>query len=646
MPIHNRFRTLLIVAFDVALACLSVPISLALRLGTEGVLDRFDHTLLATALFGAIAVVTVTASRHQRVSWRWVSVDDAILLCRTALFTNLLFLAALFITTRLGGFPRSFVGINLLVLSMLFVGSRLVFRLWHERQPGFARKRAGGVQINVLLAGATDEAESFIRKMSRKDAAPYHVLGIVTTQKERPLGSRIRGVKIVGDIENFAGLLARYRTQGVPVAHLILADPAFKGEPLRELLDLTEEADIRLSRVPELSQLQAASADRISIEPVNVEDLLSRPQARLDREAMAALLAGKRVLITGAGGSIGSELVRQIAAFGPSRLSLVEASEFNLYEIDREIGDSFPAIERQPLLVNVRDRGHVFKIFEREKPDIVFHAAALKHVPLLEPQSAQAVLTNVMGTRNVADAAIAQHVQKMVMVSTDKAAQPVSVMGASKRIAETYCQACDIRERRRGGTRFVTVRFGNVLGSAGSVVPLFQKQLERGGPLTVTDPRMTRYFMTIREAVELVLQATALKDEAIEEAGAIIVLDMGAPVKIVDMARQMIRLAGLQPGKDIEIVYTGLRPGERLYETLFQNEEELVHSSHDAILVARPRVADEAFVERMLESLVEAAALPDDVKVQQLMERMLPDFAARAATQAAAEAEAAEEPSA
>ncbi|GAK43962.1 capsular polysaccharide biosynthesis protein [Tepidicaulis marinus] len=630
MVISHRFRNAVILAIDIFLAALSVPISLALRLGVDGVQQRFDLTVLATGIFIGIAAVSVFFSRHGRIAWRWVSVDDAILLARTAVFINLVFLAVLFLTTRLDGFPRSFIGINILCLSGLFIGSRLVFRLWHERQPGFAKGAPKGQRLNVLLVGVTDEAEAFIRKMSRSSNAPYHVSGLINADKERPVGSRIRGVKVLGGSEEIAKIVRRLRSQGEHIGHLILSDPALKGEPVKKLLELTEEEGIRLSRLPEMSQLQLADSNRIAVQPINVEDLLSRPQARLDRKAMAALLTSKRVLVTGAGGSIGSELVRQIAAFTPSQLTLVDASEFNLFEIDGEMARTFPGIERNARLVNVRDRQALFDMFEREKPEIVFHAAALKHVPLLESQPAEAVLTNVMGTRNVADACIAHHIQMMVMVSTDKAVQPVSVMGASKRIAETYCQTQDIRGREQGGTRFVTVRFGNVLGSAGSVVPLFQRQLEQGGPLTVTDPRMTRYFMTIREAVELVLQASTMRDTALEEGGGIVVLDMGEPVNILDMARQMIRLAGLQPGKDVEITFTGLRPGERLYEILFQHQEALINSSHEAIMLARPRVPDEAFVGKMLDSLIEAASASDHERTRELLERILPDFATRA----------------
>lgn len=630
MAISHRFRNAAILAIDISLAALSVPISLALRVGFDGLMERFDLTVLATGIFIGIATVTIFFSRHGRIAWRWVSVDDAILLARTAALINLIFLAVLFLTTRLDGFPRSFIGINILCLGGLFIGSRLVFRLWHERQPGFAKGAPKDQQLNVLLIGATDEAEAFIRKMSRVDVAPYHVSGLINADNERPVGNRIRGVKILGGLNEIGPILRRLRGRGTHIGHLILSDPALKGEPVKKLLELTEEEGIRLSRLPEMSQLQNADSNRITVQPVNVEDLLSRPQARLDRSAMAALLTGKRVLITGAGGSIGSELVRQIAAFTPSRLTLVDASEYNLFEIDGEMARRFPAIERQALLVNVRDRQSLFETFGREKPEIVFHAAALKHVPLLESQPSEAVLTNVMGTRNVADACIAHHVQMMVMISTDKAVQPVSVMGASKRIAETYCQAQDIRGREQGGTRIVTVRFGNVLGSAGSVVPLFQRQLEQGGPLTVTDPRMTRYFMTIREAVELVLQASTLRDTMLEEGGGIAVLDMGEPVNILDMARQMIRLAGLQPDKDIEIEITGLRPGERLYEILFQHQEALVNSSHEAIMLARPRVPEEAFVGKMLDSLIEAALKSDHQHTRELLERILPDFATRA----------------
>jgi len=554
------------------------------------------------------------------------------LLGRTAVFINLGFLAIMFLSSRLDGVPRSSVVIDTMVLTAFFVGARLLVRLWYENQLGLIRTtNEDGSGQSVLLVGATDEAEAFIRKIARDANSRFRVLGIIYASG-RPVGSRIRGVKVLGAIDDLPEILLKYRNL---VSGLVLADPSLRGDPVRELLEVARAHDIRLDRLPEMMRLTKASAKEIDVRPVDVEDLLNRPQAELSRDAMGKLIQGKRVLVTGAGGSIGSELVRQVAGFEPAHITLFDNSEFNLYEIDRQLSDLFPDLPRTANIGNVREAELVERIFSTAKPEIVFHAAALKHVPMLESQPSQAILTNVMGTQNIANAAVRHQVDTMVMISTDKAAHPVNVMGASKRIAESYCQSLDIETRRNSGTQFVTVRFGNVLGSAGSVVPLFQKQLQQGGPVTVTHEDMTRYFMTIREAVELVLQAATLKDEAVNQGGAIVVLDMGEPVKIIDMATEMIKLAGFTPGHDMQIEITGLRPGERLYEDLFHEEEELLATSHTELMAARPSVAERAFVERGVEALIEAAKNGDDAKVRELMLRIIPDFQSTANIDAA-----------
>ena len=629
MRITDRRRALLIFTADFSFAALSYPFSLYLRVGIDGLEKNLDDVLLSSGIFAAVSLAILWWFRLDRVPWRYVSVGDALLLGRTSLVINLTFLGSMFLTTRLDGVPRSSVAINILVLTGLLAGSRVLFRLWHEKQLTLPSRRPQAAwRTPVLLIGATDEAEAFIRKMARDPDAPYNVIGILGNE-DRPVGSRIRGVTVVGSLGDLAPVIDRLTQQGMRPERLIIADPGMRGQPVRDLLDQANSLSIPLNRLPELSQFQDAAGDAIQVRPVAVEDLLSRPQAYLNREAVETLVGGKRVLITGAGGSIGSELVRQIAALGPAHLTLLDNSEFNLYEIDRELGETHPALPRSARLGNVRDRAHLDWIFGKERPELVFHAAALKHVPLLESQPTQAVLTNVLGTRNVADTCRRHAVEAMVMISTDKATHPVNVMGATKRTAESYCQSLDIDLRAdgtQGGTRFVTVRFGNVLGSAGSVIPLFQKQLEKGGPLTVTHPDMTRYFMTIREAVELVLQAATLHDRELERGGAIVVLDMGEPVSIVKMATQMIKLAGLVPGKDIDIVYTGLRPGERLTENLFEHSETLLRSSHKGLMIARPQVADHAFVARAIDQLVEAAVAQDESKVLQLIARIVPGF--------------------
>ena len=356
-----------------------------------------------------------------------------------------------------------------------------------------------------------------------------------------------------------------------------------------------------------------------------IEDLLGRPQATLDRAAMRRLIGGRRVLITGAGGSIGGELVRQVSDLGPAELALLDNSEFNLYAIERELAERHGGLSRRAFLGDVRARARVDDVFAAAAPELVFHAAALKHVPLVEANPFEGVLTNVVGTVNVADACRVSGVKGMVMVSTDKAVNPTSVMGATKRIAEAYCQALDLA--RAGGTRFVTVRFGNVLGSTGSVVPLFQKQLAQGGPLTVTHPDMTRYFMTQREAVELVLQASALGAEASrDEDGKIYVLDMGEPVRILDLARQIIRLAGRRPETEVRIEFIGPRPGERLAEEPLHGSEPLVPTVCKGILLAAPRAGDAQALACDITRLAEAAHRADGDALSAALMHLVPEY--------------------
>jgi len=361
---------------------------------------------------------------------------------------------------------------------------------------------------------------------------------------------------------------------------------------------------------------------------VAIEDLLGRPQAVLDRESMRRLIEGRRVLVTGAGGTIGSELVRQVAALGPRRLTLFDSSEYQLYSIDREILEAHPDLPREAIIGDVRDAALIGETIREARPELVFHAAALKHVPIVEAHPIEGVLTNTLGTRNVGEACRAHGVATMVLISTDKAVNPGNVMGATKRAAEMICQALDLAEAQpAGGTRFVTVRFGNVLGSTGSVVPLLQSQLARGGPLTVTDREITRYFMTVREAVELVLQAAALAQEDAVR-GRIFVLDMGEPVKIVDLARQMIRLAGLKADEDVRIEFIGLRPGEKLHEELFYADEALAPTRIPSIRLASARGLDATALAPLLDALGEAARSRRTERMLEVLARLVPELGA------------------
>ncbi|MBV8738141.1 MAG: polysaccharide biosynthesis protein [Alphaproteobacteria bacterium] len=621
------------------MAALSFVIALYLRLGGDTAVYR-PH-LMATYVLSLtlIAAVIYRLTGLYRGIWRFASVPDLYNIARAVTLTILIFLPVMFVLTRLEALPRSTLLINWFVLVALLGAPRLAYRLFKDRGLDHVLERAKHQTVPVLLISAKEGADTFIREMVRNPRAVYRVVGVLSDTASR-VGREIYRVPVLGTIDSLEDVVAKLDRRGKRPQKLIITVRNLPGDQVRRLLKQADALAIPLARLPKLTDFQQNlnDSERSSehvLEPIALEDLLGRPQAVLDRAAMSQLIRGRRVLVTGAGGTIGAELSRQIAAICPSLLVLIENSEFALYTIDMELRERFPEVATLPLLRDVRDRAQIDAVLAAERPEIVFHAAALKHLPIVEANPVEGVLTNVAGTRNVAEAARAFGVSTVVMISTDKAVNPTSVMGASKRIAESLCQALDLHEARRtaGATRYVTVRFGNVLGSTGSVVPLFSRQLAAGGPLTVTHPEVTRFFMTVREAVELVLQAAALSPgaETADLRGKICVLDMGEPVKIVDLAEQMIRLAGLRPDRDVKIAFVGLRPGEKLHEELFHPDEPLIPTSSPAIRLAAPRTADYGVLARSIDELEDVARSRREERMMQLLERLVPEYQRRRA---------------
>ncbi|WP_114391765.1 polysaccharide biosynthesis protein [Oleisolibacter albus] len=627
---------------DVLAAALSFIVSLYLRVGSQ--LMEF-----APALWPGLLVFTATAAISYPLVgmnsgvWRYASLRDLMAIARAVTATVLVFLALLFLVTRLELLPRSLPLINWFVLVVFLGGPRLIYRVFKDRRITGILETNSRDRIPVLLVGAADEAELFIRAMNHAPDAAFRVVGILDDKSSR-VGRHIHAVPVLGGLDQLGEVVNRLAEGGERPRRLILTRPHLhRSADLGQLIEQCEALNLVLARLPDLTDFREAveTEGSVRLRPIVIEDLLGRPPVRLDRQSIGGLVAGRSVLVTGAGGTIGAELTRQIATLGPRRLVLIDHGEFNLYSIDLELGEAFPALDRRSVLADVRNRTRMLQVFQEEQPELVFHAAALKHVPMVEFNPIEGVLTNIMGTRNVADAAAACGSLAMVLISTDKAVSPTNVMGATKRVAECYCQALDLPRPRAGaagtdggGTRFLTVRFGNVLGSTGSVVPLFTRQLKAGGPLTVTHPEVCRYFMTVREAVELVLQASAYGMGSTDDRGRIFVLDMGQPVRIVDLARQMIRLAGLRPGRDIQIVFTGLRPGEKLYEEMFDEAEPPVRTGAEGVLVASPRAVDSAILRRSLDELLAAAQSWDEARVITLLQHIVPEFhpeAARAA---------------
>lgn len=621
-------RSTLALALDLAMAALSVVATLYLRLGSDLEGHPPSFLLAPTALFMAAALVAFLALRSHRTNWRFVSIEDVVTLFWATLLANALFLLLMFLVYRAEALPRSFPFINGFVLMALLGAPRLAYRMLREGRLVPSRTRAQGSRIPVLLVGGGEGTDLFLRAVANRAKADYLPVGILDAKRDRH-GTRIRGVPVLGEPERLGPIIDRLARQGVRPQKLVVTDRHLPAARLREILDLATRHGLSLARLPHPTELKSGPEAEASLRPVAIEDLLGRPQTVLDRGPMQALIKGKRVLVTGAGGTIGGELSRQVAAFGPTRLILVDASELNLYTIDLEIGRRWPELDRRAVLCDVRRQSHLAKLIAEERPALVLHAAALKHVPLVEAHPIEGAWTNAVGTRNLADACVAHGVEAMVLISTDKAVNPASVMGATKRLAESYCQGLDLIERRKPrGTRFVSVRFGNVLGSSGSVVPLFQQQLLAGGPLTVTHPDMTRYFMTVSEAVELVLQATAAEIDASIAAGKIFVLDMGEPIRIADLARQMIRLAGLRPDIDVKIETIGLRPGERLHEELFHEAEPPVPTRLKGVLLASPRAADRSLLVRAMEDLEAACRSANAERVLAVLHHFVPDYRA------------------
>ena len=614
---------------DIAMAAASFVLALYLRLG-EALWQRGDLVLQGTALFALVAAVVFARSGVYRGTWRYASLPDAFALARAATFAILLFLPAIFLLTRAEDYPRSAIVINWFTLMALTCGPRLLYRIVKDGGMAHVLERAHPGAVPVVLLGADDEAEQFIRAMERDRAAPYVVCAIVDPSGRRG-GRHIRGVAVhdgSGGLAEALAALRRERSRRARPRRLVLTGAV--RDP-REALAAAEAHGMALSRLGQLTAFAdgaaveggaqhppaESAAAAHALRPLAIEDLLGRPQTSVCRRSVHRLVNGRRVLVTGAGGTIGGELARQIAAFAPARLALLELSEPALYEIDMEIARRFPGLERRALLRDIRDRQRLERTLACERPEIVFHAAALKQVPLAEANPGECVLTNVAGTVHVAAACRRAGTAAMVLISTDKAVNPASVMGATKRLAELWLQG-----QSGGPTRFATVRFGNVLGSAGSVVPLFRRQLAEGGPLTVTHSEATRFMMSVREAVELVLQASAL-DEA---PGNLFVLDMGAPVRIQDMARQLVRLAGRMPDEEVEIVFTGLRPGEKLHEELTYGDEELLPSGREGIAVAKGRQGSPDLATN-LQGLLDAARRGDEAAVMAALRAALPEYA-------------------
>lgn len=565
-----------------------------------------------TLLFGACSGFVFYYFELNRGSWKYASIPDLIAIVKAATVVNVVYLLIAFFYSNSVGISRT-IPILLWFFLILFLSApRILFRL--VREQGLLATITGVRKPNrsaksILIYKYNDVSEAYLRAVNLRKDSGIHVAGIIDDNiKNR--SRNVQNAKVLGTLANLQAIVLRLQAHnGITINEIALADHSLTREQLDHLVNVAGGCGLIVSQIPDIvrtSDLQIPV--NLNPYPLELSDLLGRPEVTIDFIEVTRFIEGRTILLTGAGGSIGSELARQIAGFNPNRLIVSDISEHFLYTIDLSLREMFPNLDVIPKIADVRDRERVNWLFSKFRPDIVFHAAAIKHVPLSESNVTEAIKTNIFGSKNCADAALAYGTPVFVMISTDKAVNPTNVLGATKRVAESYCQALDVQSEK---TRFKTVRFGNVLGSNGSVVPRFASQIAKGGPVTVTHPNVVRYFMTTPEAVRLVLQASALGASGTSEKGKILVLDMGEPVRIATLAERMISLAGLRLGVDIKIEYTGLRPGEKLFEELFDRSEVKDSMSGETYLIASPRVIDLPILNRMIDQLSKCVAKED-----------------------------------
>ncbi len=552
-----------------------------------------------------ILVVTYWFFGLYRGIWRFASLPDLQRIFQAVVVGSLVAYFILFIWTRLEGIPRS----TLVLYPIILMGGLAVPRLFYRWFKDRKLKLASADAKRVLIIGAGEAGELLVRDILKREA--YLPIGFLDDARNKK-GMDIQGVRVLGGLSELTHVV-----QDLEIDEVFIALPSVDKNILQALVKQCSDLHVVFKTLPSLKEMEDHTLKAGDLRRIRLEDLLGRDEISLDSQRVCDFIRGKKVMITGAGGSIGSELSRQLLSFMPSSLIMVDHAEFNLYQIDNELKGVKNYKVVKSILGDIRDEERMEWVFHQFKPDIVFNAAAYKHVPLVEENPAEGIKTNVLGTSMIADMAAKFNCNYFVQVSTDKAVNPANVMGATKRLAEIYCQNLNARCE----TAFITTRFGNVLGSAGSVVPLFKQQIEAGGPVTVTHKDITRYFMTIPEAVSLILQAATMGN-----GGEIFVLDMGEPVKIVDMAKQMIRLAGFTPYDDIEIKFTGLRPGEKLFEELFHEAEALQGTIHPKIMLSGTREVDWDEVQQRLLLIRQACQKRDVPTLIDLLQQLVPEF--------------------
>jgi FlaA1/EpsC-like NDP-sugar epimerase len=625
--LHKNFA--LIFLIDMLLLIAAQYFSYLIRFDFE-IPNDFRELLIKTLPF----VLTIKAIIFYyfdlyRGMWRYTSIADLFNIIKASIIGSLLIIFFILLKYRFVGFSRSIFLIDLCLTILFISGFRLAVRLYFEKTSekitgmsiyttlfGFFRKESSHSQ-NLLIIGAGDAGEKIYREIRDNIRLRYSVVGFLDDDPNK-IGMKIHGVPVIGHIGDI-----RIAAQKVNADEILIAVPSANSQQMRRIVRLCKESEIKFKTIPGMGELINGKVTVNAIREVAYRDLLGREIIRLEEKKIGEYLEGQNVLVTGAGGSIGSELCRQICRYKPEKIILFERAESPLYSIELELRYNFKEVKVVPILGDILDRNQLEKAFDVNKPQIIFHAAAYKHVPMLELQPWKAIDNNIIGTKILIETSVAYNVVRFVFVSTDKAVRPTNVMGTSKRLAEMLVQGqngCDLSE-----TRFMIVRFGNVVGSVGSVVPLFKKQIQEGGPVTVTHPDVTRFFMTIPEACQLILQAGAMGD-----GGEIFILDMGTPIKIDDMARDLIRLSGFEPDVDIKIEYIGLRPGEKLYEELMTEDENIVPTSHEKIMVLKGMECDLELLNGKIDELGYFAEEQDGEQIKMKLKQIVPEYDSKA----------------
>ena len=601
-------RRLLVFCVDLILISLAFTLSFLLRFDfrvPSDILNLYQQGLVVVLLTKPLVFLV---SGLYRNIWRYASLKDGIEILKVVTVSSIITAFLVFYLRHFAPYPRSIFILDWFLLLGMVVASRLVWRVYRETVIMPRRNLSGK---RTLIVGAGEAGSLLLKEIRRQQDSAFQVVGFVDDAPQKA-GMKLHGIDVLGTTKQLATLINAHLIEDV-----IIAIPTAAGNAMRDIIKSCEHCKVRFKTLPAISDIIEGKISVSQIKDVDICDLLGRDPVELNQRAIRNYLEGKRILVTGAAGSIGSEICRQVARFSPAKLIVLDSAETPLYQIEKELSESYPDMRLAPVLADIRQAARLDYVFEAFAPEVVFHAAAYKHVPMIEYNPVEAVTNNIMGTRLLAEKANSFGVQNFVMISTDKAVNPTNVMGASKRAAELFVQALS----RQSTTNFTTVRFGNVLGSSGSVIPLFKEQIASGGPVTVTHPDVIRYFMTIPEASQLVLQAGCIGN-----GGEIFVLDMGKPVKIVDLAEELISLSGLTPHEDIEIVFTGLRPGEKLYEELLVAGEGVKPTAHQKIKVLESVEYDLKVVTAAVDKLAQSAACADIREVMDSLKQLVPEF--------------------